>query len=260
MDGGLIANPPLLGANKQKWVPLSLDAPPRPAPKGSHRGDRHREYDRVHRDRVERTGEGVHRDNYRDGQPHRDRDSNNYRGGDRGYQSHYYNKYGGSHDRGDKERDQYRDRRGGERYNVPPRYANQPQGQDYLGGGGVEGGSGGYGGGMYEGSRYGGRGGGRPSRGGGGGRSWRYPSPGAVHGKSNHVQGIQCILLYVILFRWWARDWLHVSAAATAAASNAVLQPGARRLLPTLLFLILTSHVLQWPHLTSRPRHSSRLH
>lgn len=177
------------GANKPKWVPLSLDPPARPPPsKGSHRGDRHREYDRVHRDRVERTGEGVHRDNYKDGQPHKDRDGyrDGYRGGDKGYQSHYY-KYGGGsgHDRGDnKEREQYRDRRGGDRYNLPPRYTNQPQGQDYPGGGGgggVEsGGSGGSG--MFEGNnRYGGRGG-RPGR--GGGRSWRYPSPGSGHSES----------------------------------------------------------------------------
>lgn len=175
----------LSGTNKQKWVPLSLDPPPsRPPPsKGPYRGDRHREYDRVHRDRA---GERDHKDGQ---QPHKERDGyrDHYRG-ERGYQSHYYSRYGGTHDR-DKERDgkeQDRPYRRSERdrYNVPPRYAaNQPQGQEFPvteGSGGTGSGGGGGGGGTYEGpsNRYGGRGGR-----GGRGRNWRYPSPATGHGE-----------------------------------------------------------------------------
>lgn len=163
-------------------MPLSLDPPSRPPPsKGAHRGDRH--YDRVLRDRIERAGE---RDQ-RDGMLHKDKEGyrDHYRGGDRGYHPHYYNKFGGSgHDR-DKERDGREQdrgyRRGGERYNLPPRYANQPQGQEYSA---VESGSGSggsnYNNSGFEGSnRYIGRGTGRPGR--GGGRTWRYPMPAAGH-------------------------------------------------------------------------------
>ena len=161
------------GANKQKWVPLNLDPPSRPPPsKGSHRGDRH--YDRPLRDRM---GERDHRD----GMLHKDKDGyrDHYRG-DRGYHHYYNNKFGGSgHDR-DKERDG-RDqdrgyRRGGERYNLPPRYANQPQGQEYSG---VESGGSNYNSGFEGSNRYIGRGGGRPGR--GGGRNWRYPMPATGH-------------------------------------------------------------------------------
>ena len=185
-----------IGANKQRWLPLNFDpTPARPPPsKGSHRGDRHRDHDRVHRDRIDRGGErgdrvgdGGHRE-HKDGHIHKERDGyrDHYRG-DRGYQSHYYNRYGG-HDR-DKDREGREQdrgyRRGGDRYNLPPRYANQPQGQDFVG---VESGSGGsYNSGMFDGSNrgYGGRG----SRG-GRGRNWRYPSPITAHSKLIYIMGL----------------------------------------------------------------------
>lgn len=180
-----------VGANKMKWLPLTLDPPPSrpPVSKGGPHRERHRDHDRLHArgDRSDRGGDRGDKNEresgtgggFRDGGA---KDSSHSHRGDRDsyrdhYKGHFY-RYGSGHDRDkDSRGDGNRDHRKGERYsNLPPRYSSQNQdyaSADSSGGGG----NGGYaGGGGFEGGGrvYGVGGRGRAGR----GKNWRFPSGG----------------------------------------------------------------------------------
>lgn len=100
----------LTGTGKQKWVPLTLDPPPsRPPPSKGPRRDRGYRGDRPHESRDHGR---VDRDSY-----HSNKNSG-YRDGYRGGRHHYEHRDDRDYHRGKWRMDR-------ERYNVPPRWANQ---------------------------------------------------------------------------------------------------------------------------------------
>ncbi|XP_064404181.1 la-related protein 1B-like isoform X2 [Halichondria panicea] len=154
------------GTGKQKWVPLTLDPPPsRPPPSKGPRRYRERPHEtREHGGRIEKDAyhsnnknNSGYRDGYRDG----------YRGG-----RHYDHR-----DDRDYHRGKWRMER--DKYNVPPRWANQ-SGEEGEGRGTSEGGRG-YGTGTPE----GGRGYGTGYR--GRGRNWRSYQHGSGPQSGNYV-------------------------------------------------------------------------